>query len=199
MKVLTTLALAVAALVAGCDRGDIQSADGASEAAGQVVVLESDLTELRRDFNAAQGDARLVFIAGPSCPGCLRGLADMQVVLGDMLQQNERLHVFVVFVPTLSAEEQHARQAVRVLQGERVRHYWDPSGVSGHGFQEALGIDEYAWDVWLTYSPDAVWTEQAPPPAPRSWMHQLWNLPRDNFLDREAFAADVRELVGALS
>ena len=41
----------------------------------QYLVLSRDLHRLKDDFNAARDSVRLVFIVGPTCGICLRGMA----------------------------------------------------------------------------------------------------------------------------
>lgn len=160
----------------------------------QYATLDASLAEFIADFNAAAGSVRMVFVAGPSCGPCLRGLDDMNRVLGDRTRTDPDLKAFVLYVPTLGAEEHHAARAVRLMQGADIRHYWDPQGGSGRKIQEALGIDMYAWDVWLVYDRNALWAEDHPP-APAYWEHQLSGLSRDNFLNPERFAKRVDALL----
>src|ERR1700728_4333699 len=51
----------------------------------QAVVLhdldKNDLAALRRDFNAAAGNVRMLLILSPSCPGCQAGSRDVQAKL----------------------------------------------------------------------------------------------------------------------
>jgi hypothetical protein len=159
-----------------------------------VTILDDGLTALEAAFNASHQRVRLLFIVGPSCGPCLRGLMEMNTALGADLLSSERLRVLIVHVPTLGAQESHARRAAQLLSGSNVTHYWDPSGESGDAVQEAVNIQEYAWDVWLTYAPGPTWDEVAPPP-PATWSHQLGALPASNRLNPEAFATDVRARV----
>jgi hypothetical protein len=162
------------------------------------VTLDVDQTQLKADFNAMTDKVRLVFISGPSCGICLRGMDDLNESIVASLQNDPRAHTFVVQVPTLGAEEKHAAAAVPLMPGPRVNHYWDPDGGSGRDFQAALGIDMYAWDVWMIYEPGARWEVGSTPPAPAFWQHQLGGLPRDKRLDAEEFAAAVATRVAAL-
>ena len=41
------------------------------------VVLGEDLQQLKDDFNANEGRLRLMFVSGPTCGICLRGMADL--------------------------------------------------------------------------------------------------------------------------
>lgn len=159
-----------------------------------VAVLDENLTALRTAFNASPEKVRLLFVVGPSCGPCLRGLMEMSEALGSDLLASDKLDVMIVHVPTLGAEEHHARRAANLLRGRSVHHYWDPGGATGDAVQQSLGIAEYAWDVWLTYPPGPTWTETAPP-APAAWSHQLGSLPPANRLNPDAFAADVRARV----
>ena len=164
-----------------------------------LTVLEGNLDALKAAFNAAPEKVRLLFVVGPSCGPCLRGLMEMNEALGAGLLASDRLEVLVVHVPTLGAEQHHAERAAQLLTGANVRHYWNPSGEVGNVVMEALGVAPiYAWDVWLTYAAGPLWTETAPP-TPAAWSHQLGALPSSNRLNAEAFAADVRTRVEQLA
>lgn len=74
--------LAVAAsvlLLAACSQDGSNS--GAEESAVadylSYEVIDQDLEKLRNDFNARRGQVRLMFISGPTCGICLRGMADL--------------------------------------------------------------------------------------------------------------------------
>lgn len=191
------LASAAAALTtAACGEAIDNAAMDGSPA--DVETLSDDLTALKAAFNATPDAVRLLFIVGPSCGPCLRGLMELNEALGADLLSDERLEVLVVHVPTLGAEAHHAQRAAGLMRGSSVAHYWDPSGRSGDAVQQALGISEYAWDVWLTYPPGPTWSEPAPP-APAAWSHQLGGLGAENRLNPEAFAADVRARVEQLA
>lgn len=190
------ITLVGAGLVSAC--GEIIDRQATGGEPVEVTVLDDSLSALKSAFNAAQGDVRLLFIVGPSCGPCLRGLVDMNDSLGASLLSNDHLKVFVVHVPALSAEQHHAERAAQLLHGSSVAHYWDPSGRSGDVLQQALQIPDYAWDVWLTYGPESTWEADAPP-APATWRHQLGWLPASTRLDPEAFAADVRARVEQLA
>ncbi|MEZ5972196.1 MAG: hypothetical protein R3C31_10350 [Hyphomonadaceae bacterium] len=159
-----------------------------------VAVLDENLTALKTAFNAFPEKVRLLFVIGPSCGPCLRGLIEMSEALGSGLRASDHLDVLIVHVPTLGAQEHHARRAANLLHGSSVQHYWDPRGATGDAVQQSLGIPEYAWDVWLTYPPGPTWTDTAPP-APAAWSHQLGRLSPENRLNPEVFAADVRARV----
>ncbi len=164
----------------------------------RYVVLDQELTRLIDDFNGMSDKVRLLFISGPTCGICLRGLADLNDAFIAARQGDPRLHTFVLHVPTLDAEERHVGPSIQLLEGPRVSHYWDPHGRSGLGFQRALGLPIYAWDVWLIYPPGVRWTQGEDPPEPDFWQHQLGGLKQGEKLDPEIFAAETIRRVEAL-
>ena len=50
---------------------------GDAPAASGYAVLDDDFSQLREDFNRAKGSVRLLFVVDRICPGCLRGMDDM--------------------------------------------------------------------------------------------------------------------------
>ena len=162
------------------------------------VSLDEELTQFKEHFNAMSDKLRLVFISGPSCGICLRGMDDLNESIVASIQNDPRVHTLVLYVPALGANEEHARAAVSLLPGPRVSHYWDGSGNSGLEFQKTLGIPMYAWDIWMIYEPGAQWEEASVPPHPAFWHHQLPSLPKDQKLDAEEFAAAVVERLSAM-
>ena len=160
-------------------------------------VLDEDLTRLKADFNAMADKVRLVFISGPTCGICLRGLDDLNGSIVQSIQNDPRIHTLVVHVPTLGAEEKHVAPSIPLMEGPRVTHYWDQGGPSGIAFQKALDIPMYAWDVWMIYEPGARWEGESPP-APVFWQHQLGGLDRGARLDAGEFSAQVHARLDSL-
>lgn len=161
------------------------------------VVLSEDLAQLKQDFNAKTGTVRLLFIIGPTCGICLRGMADLNDEFLAEYQTDPRLHTFSVHVPTLRAEEKHVAPSVALMNGPRIYHYWDEAGTIGLLYQDILDTEAYVWDVWFIYGPDAVW-EGAAPPEPAYWEHQLPVFPREKKLDKKRFAAETLARVNQL-
>lgn len=169
------------------------------------TVLDESGTQLRNDFNRAKGSVRLLFVVDPICPGCLRGLDDINSALL-ATTSNPRLKTFVVHVPVLkpAAKPKDVPPAGALLRNPFVRHYWNPSGAFGRALAEGVNLKRndqlvYAWDVWLIYGPEATWSG-ASPPKPRLLMHQLRALEGTSFphLDSEAFAREARRLLAQL-
>lgn len=195
-KTIRLICTTLASLVVACSP-EVPVSTAGLEALSAYVTLDKDLMQFKADFNAASDKVRLVFISGPSCGICLRGMDDLNQSIVASLQNDPRVHTFVVYVPTLGAEEKHVQAAIPLMTGLRVSHYWDEEGNSGLDFQKALDISMYAWDVWMIYAPGQVWKVDSTPPMPVFWQHQLPGLPTEQRLDTEKFAAVVKEkLVG---
>ena len=171
----------------------------------KFTLLDDTASQLREDFNHAKGSVRLLFVVDPTCPGCLRGLDDLNK---DLLAstRDPRLQTFVVHLPVLrpSATAKDVPPAAELLHNPQVHHYWNPSGTFGQMLAEAVGLKRdgkvvYAWDVWLIYGPEANWTGAAPP-MPYRLMHQLWALEHSSFphLDGKAYAREVHQLLAKL-
>ena len=161
-------------------------------------VVDEDLARIKADFNAMQDKVRLVFIVGPSCGICLRGMDDLNESIAKFIQNDPRAHTLVIHVPALDAEEKHVVGSLPLLSGPRITHYWDPNGTTGLEYTETLDIPMYAWDVWFVYEPGARWENGELPPVPDYWEHQLPSLPSDKKLDAERFAAKVNAMLATL-
>jgi hypothetical protein len=178
------------------------------------TALDDQGSQLRADFNRKIGTVRLLFVVDPICPGCLRGLADMN---RDLLKNtaDPRLQTFVVHEPVLGVARyapwlrvsggKDVPKAAQLLQNPNVQHYWNPSGAFGRLLSQAVGLKNgehpvYAWDVWLLYGPEAKWVG-ADPPRPRLLMHQLGALRGSTefpHLDSHVFAQQVQTLLAQL-
>ena len=96
-------------------------------------------------------------------------------------------------------------QAAELLQTTLARQYWNPSGDFGRQMSKALNFWNghrwvYAWDTWLIYPPDAVWSA-AGPPNPAWLMQQLGGLreaAQFPYLDSKVFATKVNETLAKL-
>jgi hypothetical protein len=192
-KTIGLICASLALLLAACSP-EAPIATAGLEALPAYVTLDKNLTQLRADFNAANDKLRLVFISGPSCGICLRGMDDLNQSIIASLQSDPRVHTFVIYVPTLGAEEKHVQAAIPLMTGPRVSHYWDEAGNSGLDFQKTLNISMYAWDVWMIYAPGQTWKADSTLPVPVFWQHQLPGLPTEQRLDADTFAAAVKEM-----
>lgn len=169
-----------------------------------AVHLDGSLERLRADFNAHKDKVRLLFIVGPSCGGCLRGLDDVNRELVGRIQADKRFHTFVVHVPALMATAADVPEAMKLMLGPNVSHYWDGDARSAFAYGGVLDIYEdakkgdaiFAWDVWLAYAPGQTWDDDSKPPAPTFWRHQLYKGRAGYELDPPVFGADAMKLAG---
>jgi hypothetical protein len=206
MKVLRTFAVvaigALAAWAAALVPWRTHGIDAMADAG--AVHLNGSLERLRTDFNARKDRVRLLFIVGPTCGACLRGLDDVNRELVGKVQADRRFHTYVVHVPALLATAAAVPDAMKLMPGPNVTHYWDGDWRSGAAFGRALDLfqDEAktrliaAWDVWLIYAPGQTWDDPDRPPVPRVWRHQLRSGPSGLELDPPAFAAEAMKLAG---
>lgn len=203
---LALMATGLLVLTSGC-------AKGVTPATPTYTVLDDQASQLPADFNRKIGSVRLLFVVDPICPGCLRGLADMN---RDLLRgtADPRLQVFVVHEPVLGvarfapwlrvAGGNDVPKAAQLLENPNVQNYWNATGAFGRLLSKAVGLKNgdgpvYAWDVWLLYGPDAKWVG-ADPPRPQLLMHQLGALRGTEFphLDSQVFAKQVQTLLAQL-
>ena len=159
------------------------------------VVLDKSLSRLRADFNANTGKVRMLYIVGPTCGICLRGMSDLQETVYSKKGDDPRMVTFVVHVPTLGAHEANVAPASRLITNRHTTHYWEETGITGKLMQQVIGVDKYVWDFWTIYGPNAVWSDERLPPTPDFWQHQLDGLPTAKKLDASVFAAKVDEFL----
>jgi len=196
------LIFASALLLASCgDGADSTLAGDAGEQSAGYQVLGQDLQALKDEFNANEGRVRLMFLSGPTCGICLRGMADLNDAFLAESQSDDRLVTFVVHVPTLGAREEHVAETIPLLEGSRIHHYWEDSGILGQHYSEVMGVSMYVWDFWAIYGPGARW-EGTLPPKPLYFEHQLGStsgrfggFPRELVLNPERFARKALETV----
>jgi len=153
------------------------------------IVLTEDLARLKQDFNDHQGKLRLLFLVGPTCGGCLADMVDIQEEFLRDMQSDPRVQTFVVHVPALRAQEKDVPPAIELMNGPRITHYWDEVGRSGLEFKKAMGVDKYAWDVFLIYGADTTWQPASTPPGPAFWQGDF----PDKKLVEKVFAQEVRK------
>ena len=198
MKPMRLLLILIGGALVACSPNDAEdSAVDAQLAEPSYVVMGEDLQQLKDDFNANEGRVRLLFISGPTCGICLRGMADLNDAFISASQGDDRLVTFVVHVPALGAREEHVAATIPLLQGPRIHHYWEDSGIIGQHFSEVMGVEIYVWDFWMIYGPEARW-DGLLPPAPDYYEHQLGvtsggsrGFPLERVLDAERFAAEA--------
>ena len=102
----------------------------------------------------------------------------------------------VVWSSQTGAKAKHVAGGAKLMEDERVAHYWDPERRIGAAYQRHIAdMSSPAWDVWMLYEPGVLWEEDAPP-APTWWEHQLGGLEdyADLRLDPGRFASKALEM-----
>ena len=199
MRINVLAMLLTGLTVAACGQqlnssGTNVAAAQANESTGSYLVLGEDLQQLKDDFNANEGRVRLMFLSGPTCGICLRGMADLNDEFIAASQNDDRLVTFVVHVPALGAREEHVADTIPLLDGPRVHHYWEESGIIGSHYTEVMDVDMYVWDFWAIYGTDARW-EGTLPPKPDYFEHQLGGFPQAKMLNAERFAVEADRFI----
>ncbi len=199
-KLQYVLVLTVFLSACAGDKTDTQTenSDKASELGPQYIVVDDTLKTLKDDFNSRRDQVRFVFLIGPTCGICLRGMADLNDAFIEAMQGDPRFHVFAVHVPTLGAREEHVPQAMPLLDGSNVTHYWEDTGIIGMHYRELLDVRAYVWDFWAIYRPEVVWDDTLPP-EPDYWEHQLTGaggpFTSDLELDSERYARVAKQMI----
>jgi hypothetical protein len=168
----------------------------------KIIALDDAATALRDTFNRDRGNVRLLFIVDPACPGCLRGVADIDRDLLSQVPADSKLKVYVVHLSVIGGTERDTPNVTGLMHTPHALHFWNGSGSFGNQVTQALDLRMgkdlvYAWDVWMAYPPDAAWPD-ASVPKPHIFMHQLRGLmdnPKFPFLDSKAFATGVQGLL----
>ncbi len=165
------------------------------------VILGEDLQQLKDDFNANEGRVRLMLLNGQTCCICLRGMADLNDAFIAAGQNDDRLVTFVVHVPALGAREEHVADTIPLLNGPRVHHYWEDTGIIGSHYSDVMDVGMYVWDFWAIYGPDARW-EGTLPPMPDYYEHQLGvtsgkfrTFPKERVLNADRFAIQAAKFI----
>ncbi len=205
-KNLVFCLMAALTLLAACGQQSEQSVTSEQNEQSQpgensYVILGEDLQQLKDDFNANEGRVRLMFLNGPTCGICLRGMADLNDEFIAASQNDDRLVTFVVHVPTLGAKEEHVADTIPLLNGPRVHHYWEDTGIIGSHYSDVMDVGMYVWDFWAIYGPDARW-EGTLPPKPDYYEHQLGvtsrkfrTFPKERVLNADRFAMQAATFI----
>ena len=131
---------------------------------------------------------------------CRQGASAIQTSVLDEID-DPALRAYVAWVPILPDDsEPAARESCGLVTDARAAHFWDEQRVLPDLFASVLGLPEGwpAWDVYLAYPPGVTWgdrVQNAPPPAPAFWHHQLGDLELAPKLDAPAFAKQVKSLL----
>ncbi len=134
-----------------------------SDTSGKFAVLDSNLSDLKSDFNADKGKLRLVMYVSPTCGGCLHGAQQTQ---RDVLAavDSSKLVAYVVWAPKNGGREKHVNRVLDLVTDERARQYWDGDGSAVDAYDAMFNIEgRPCAGVFMLYSANAVWDDDAPP------------------------------------
>ncbi len=132
---------------------------------------ELNLDKLREDFNSASRSVRLVALLSPTCPACRYGQGVVRAIFDEF--DDENLKGFTVWLPIMEGDSaETARVETEAFGDQRMAWGWDPESPVRGLFTTALSLDKPVWDAYLLYPPGVTW-EEAEPPQPTFWMHQL--------------------------
>lgn len=83
--------------------------------------------------------------------------------------------IYVVWINILRNDDRYSAYLRSTeFDDPRVKYFWDSRAITGVEWQEALDIDQLAWDIYFLYDRHAQWEEL--PPTPGYWVHQLGSL-----------------------
>jgi hypothetical protein len=121
------------------------------------------------------------------------------------LPKGARIKIYVVHEPVIGGSERDIPAAAELLHSTLARNYWNPTGDFGRQMSQVLGLlrgssPVYAWDIYMIYPPNVVWSGQDPP-QPSYLMHQLPGLDNQKFppWDGKIFATKVKDTLAARS
>jgi hypothetical protein len=132
-----------------------------------------DLKTLRDAFNESSEKVRVVSILSPTCSACQEGHRAVKKVFSDF--KSEKLRGFLVWLPMRSKDDARMAlaQSADFKDGRIDLQGWDANKEIAKQFSKTLDLKVAAWDVYLVYAPGVKWPDEAAPPAPTFWMHQL--------------------------
>lgn len=89
---------------------------------------------------------------------------------------SDELRLYVVWTPVLREDNRAAAvEAMTLVSGERVTHFWDADKSLGLAFGTVVDLPRdrtLGWDVYFVFDRDLKWTRPQTP-VPTEWMHQL--------------------------
>jgi hypothetical protein len=116
--------------------------------------------------------------------------------------KNNRLKVFVIWLPMVGGDSREAALHARGLIGDRrASHFWDPRREMATAFGKLIGQSEgrrprLAWDFYVVFDTSVKW--KAAVPVPVDWMHQLDGVDPRRRLDGDKLRASVLNVLKAI-
>ncbi len=111
---------------------------------------------------------------------------------------SDELRLYVVWTPVLREDNRAAAvDAMTLVSGERVTHFWDADKILGLAFGTVVDLPRdrtLGWDVYFVFDRDLKWAHLQPP-VPTEWMHQLGT--DERLLDGQKLHESVKALLQA--
>jgi hypothetical protein len=163
-------------------------------------AVQADAEGLRHRFNAEASMPRLVFLVSPTCDVCVSGAESAaQAVLS--LSKTIDFRLYLLWLPVLENDTWQTAEAVhnRLPTDTRMAQFWDRDLIVSQSYHRVLQLTQrqrrhrIAWDLFLLYRADRVWTDG--PPVPDFWMHQLFldDVPK---LDTSILKRQLEQMIG---
>ena len=108
---------------------------------------------------------------------------------------SDKVVAYFVWLPILRGDSRdEGIERVTEFQDPRVRNYWDEKRITGLAWQQRLGLDSVAWDVYFLFDHSVIWRKDVPQPT--YWMHQLRGIDNAPFLNEEEFQLHLKRMIG---
>ncbi len=137
------------------------------------VSLRASLDPLIEHFNAGSGKPRVVALVSSTCGACLFGARAVKASVLEAFPQAD-LQVSIVWIDMLPTDGANAAaKSAAIFDDLRVRQFHDSARAAGRAIGKDLLFEGAgaAWDIYLFYDAQALWTDA--PPEPVEWYHQL--------------------------
>jgi hypothetical protein len=132
--------------------------------------------ELRDQFNADSGVARVVLMMSPSCPHCRAGAEAIEQVFEDSV--TTPIRIYAVWMHVTHGDRQTPNSLVLAeMPDPRTRQYWDPyrllskTMLRDYPNDRAIamgdttgGVAPLFWNLVLIWRPGVTWKDQLPLP-----------------------------------
>ncbi|MFH1965216.1 MAG: DsbA family protein [Acidobacteriota bacterium] len=137
-------------------------------AGSDLQKLSFTAKEFTDAFNESADTHRLVMVTSPTCPHCIKAVAELQEILEK--HPDGKLKVMLLWGPLMQTDTSSiTRRAMQYIKDKRVDHYWDLWRWGYRTYTENLKIPEFeAWDLFVFYEAGKKWEEG--PPDPTFWM-----------------------------
>jgi hypothetical protein len=155
------------------------------------------IRQLRTRFNEAAGSVRAIAFLSPTCGPCRYGQGVVRALFDEF--PDEDLAGFIVWVPMLPTDNAAtAKFEQDTITDPRLECWFDADKAAANTWSSFIGLPATTWDVYAIYDAGATWDDEAAPPSPNIWMHQLPPTPATRLADRLDPVRLSREWLGLI-